>query len=66
MNEMSTDLLAKFFRFAADPRSFQGYDANCDEVDPEFFFPKNTNIRSDGKSDFFLMGFFSVLQSLLL
>ena len=54
----STELRDKFFRFAADSRSFQGYDANC-EVSPEFFFPKNTNIRSDGKLDF--MGSFPVL-----
>ena len=60
----STELRDKFFRFAADSRSFQGYDANC-EVSPEFFFPKNTNIHSDGKSDFSFMGSFPVLTKFI-
>ena len=61
---MFTDLRAKFFRFAADPRSFQGYDSNC-EVDPQIFFPKNANIRSDGKSYFSPMGSFPILTKFI-
>ena len=42
------DLRAAFDRFAAHPAARNGYDANV-EVDPEIFFPRNANKRSDGK-----------------